>query len=390
MKLRDNIKKIVIVLCTLILAVLLIYYVGPLVLRAALYIFSLLSPFIFGFLLSRLINPIADRLQKKLKIPRGVSAAMVVILTLAILIGIIGVVGYKLFDEIRNLYYQWPEIYVSMQEGWKKISEFMSSLYIDMPDSVQDMVDNLYNNISQQLSHFMANIEVINNAQDFARALPKGFIWFIIFVIDMFFMVSQKDKMNGFIHRIMGEKKMAKLREIGMQFRIYLGGYARAQVILMFIIFVLITLILSVLNAPFSLIVAAATAILDALPFLGSGITLMPLAIIYFIDGNLKLGFGYVATYIAVTLLRRFVEPKLVSDKMGFNPILTLVSMYIGYKWWGVLGLLAGPILLMILISLYKVGLFNGIIKILKQLWGFAVREVKIFIEYLNNIINKE
>lgn len=390
MKLRDNIKKIVIVLCTLILAVLLIYFVGPLVLRAALYIFSLLSPFIFGFLLSRLINPIADRLQKKLKIPRGVSAAMVVILTLAILIGIIGVVGYKLFDEIRNLYYQWPEIYVSMQEGWKKISEFMSSLYIDMPDSVQDMVDNLYNNISQQLSHFMANIEVINNAQDFARALPKGFIWFIIFVIDMFFMVSQKDKMNGFIHRIMGEKKMAKLREIGMQFRIYLGGYARAQVILMFIIFVLITLILSVLNAPFSLIVAAATAILDALPFLGSGITLMPLAIIYFIDGNLKLGFGYVATYIAVTLLRRFVEPKLVSDKMGFNPILTLVSMYIGYKWWGVLGLLAGPILLMILISLYKVGLFNGIIKILKQLWGFAVREVKIFIEYLNNIINKE
>ena len=390
MKLRDNIKKIVIVLCTLILAVLLIYYVGPLVLRAALYIFSLLSPFIFGFLLSRLINPIADRLQKKLKIPRGVSAAMVVILTLAILIGIIGVVGYKLFDEIRNLYYQWPEIYVSMQEGWKKISEFMSSLYIDMPDSVQDMVDNLYNNISQQLSHFMANIEVINNAQDFARALPKGFIWFIIFVIDMFFMVSQKDKMNGFIHRIMGEKKMAKLREIGMQFRIYLGGYARAQVILMFIIFVLITLILSVLNAPFSLIVAAATAILVALPFLGSGITLMPLAIIYFIDGNLKLGFGYVATYIAVTLLRRFVEPKLVSDKMGFNPILTLVSMYIGYKWWGVLGLLAGPILLMILISLYKVGLFNGIIKILKQLWGFAVREVKIFIEYLNNIINKE
>lgn len=390
MKLRDNIKKIVIVLCTLILAVLLIYFVGPLVLRAALYIFSLLSPFIFGFLLSRLINPIADRLQKKLKIPRGVSAAMVVILTLAILIGIIGVVGYKLFDEIRNLYYQWPEIYVSMQEGWQKISEFMSGLYIDMPDSVQDMVDNLYNNIAQQLSQFMANIEVVNNAQDFARALPKGFIWFIIFVIDMFFMVSQKDKMNEFIHRLMGEKKMAKLREIGMQFRIYLGGYARAQVILMFIIFVLITLILSILNAPFSLIVAAATAILDALPFLGSGITLMPLAVIYFIDGNLKLGFGYVATYIAVTLLRRFVEPKLVSDKMGFNPILTLVSMYIGYKWWGVLGLLAGPILLMIFISLYKVGLFNGIIKILKQLWGFAVREVKIFIEYLNNIINKE
>ncbi len=389
MKLRDNIKKILIVIGTLIFLGLLVYFAGPVVIRAAIYIFRLFSPFIFGFLISRLINPVADRLQKRLKIPRAASAAMVVILTIAIIIGIIGGVGYKLFDEIKNLYYQWPSMVESFQNGWNDLTGQLSSLYIDLPDSVQNMLDNLYNNITNQISQFMSNIEVINNAQDFARALPGGFIWTIVFVIAMFFMVSQKESIDRSIKRFLGPKKVAKLTEINNECRKYLGGYVRAQIILMFIIFVVIAIILSILGAPYSLLVAAATAILDALPFLGSGITLWPLAFIYFVNGNLKLGIGYVCVYIAVAILRRLVEPKLVSDKMGLNPIMTLVAMYIGYRWWGIIGMLIGPILLMIIISLYKVGLFNGVIKILKQLWGFAVREVKMFIEYINNILNK-
>lgn len=389
MKLRDNIKKILIVIATLIFLGLLIYFAGPVVIRAAIYVFRLFSPFIFGFLLSRLINPVADRLQNRLKIPRGASAAMVVILTIAVLIGIIGGVGYKLFDEIKNLYYQWPSMMASFQNGWNNLSAMLSDLYIDMPDSVQNMVDNLYNNLTNQMSQFMSNIEVVNNAQDFARSLPGGFIWTIVFVIAMFFMVSQKSNIDRSIKRFLGPKKVAKLTEINNECRKYLGGYVRAQIILMFIIFVVIAIALSILGAPYSLLVAAATAILDALPFLGSGITLWPLAVIYFINGNLKLGIGYVCVYITVALLRRFIEPKLVSDKMGLNPILTLVAMYIGYRWWGILGMLIGPIILMVIISLYKAGLFNGIIKIIKQLWGFAVREVKLFIDYINNILNK-
>lgn len=389
MKLRDNIKKILIVIATLIFLGLLIYFAGPVVIRAAIYVFRLFSPFIFGFLLSRLINPVADRLQNRLKIPRGASAAMVVILTIAVLIGIIGGVGYKLFDEIKNLYYQWPSMMASFQNGWNNLSAMLSDLYIDMPDSVQNMVDNLYNNLTNQMSQFMSNIEVVNNAQDFARSLPGGFIWTIVFVIAMFFMVSQKSNIDRSIKRFLGPKRVAKLTEINNECRKYLGGYVRAQIILMFIIFVVIAIALSILGAPYSLLVAAATAILDALPFLGSGITLWPLAVIYFINGNLKLGIGYVCVYIAVALLRRFIEPKLVSDKMGLNPILTLVAMYIGYRWWGILGMLIGPIILMVIISLYKAGLFNGIIKIIKQLWGFAVREVKLFIDYINNILNK-
>ena len=109
--------------------------------------------------------------------------------------------------------------------------------------------------------------------------------------------------------------------------------------------------------------------------------------VIYLVDGNILLAVGYVITYFAIMLLRRVLEPKLVSDRMGFdNPIIMLVVMYMGYKIWGVIGLIIGPIILMIIISLYKVGLFNRIIAILKQLAQFTVKEFKLFEEYMHNI----
>ena len=111
------------------------------------------------------------------------------------------------------------------------------------------------------------------------------------------------------------------------------------------------------------------------------------MAVVYFIDGRVGLGVLYVITYFMIMLLRRFIEPKLVSDRMGFNnPIIMLVAMYIGYKFWGVGGLIGGPLLLMLIISLYKVGLFNGIITILKQFWHFVIKEVKLFEKYMQDI----
>ncbi|MDD6564840.1 MAG: hypothetical protein PUF08_07145, partial [Clostridiales bacterium] len=84
---------------------------------------------------------------------------------------------------------------------------------------------------------------------------------------------------------------------------------------------------------------------------------------------------------------RRFVEPKLVSDRMGFeNPIIMLIIMYIGYKLWGVTGLITGPLLFMLIISLYTVGLFNRLIAALKQLGRFTVKEIKLFEQYLHDI----
>src|SRR5699024_7185182 len=137
----------------------------------------------------------------------------------------------------------------------------------------------------------------------------------------------------------------------------------------------------------YTLIVAFLTAFLDALPFFGSGITLWPLAAIYFISGNTKLGVGMIIIYIVIVLVRRFVEPKLVSDKLGLHPILTLMSMYIGYKLWSLLGMIFGPIILILFIGLYRAGIFNGLINNIKRLVSFIRRQIKELRDYILKII---
>lgn len=387
---KNSVVRLLIVVAAVVGICIAVYFGAPLVIRICLYLFSLLSPFIFGFAMSRLINPMADRLQRNLKIPRMASAVAMTLLIVGVLASIIGVIGYQIVQELKNFYNNSEEILATAQNAWNMLSTHYMELHGQLPESVRTMMDNIEISASEKFSDLVANMKIVDNAQAFAKALPGGIIWTVIFTLSMFFMVSNKDEMNSFFYRTLGERRINKLREIKQECYTSLGGYARAQVILMFIIFVLISVMLSIFGAPYSVLVAAITAFLDAMPVFGSGITLWPLALIYFINGDVGLGIGYVVVYLAVVLLRRMLEPKLVSDKLGFNPIITLLSMYIGYKWWGMIGMLIGPILLIMLMSLYRVGLFRGLIRAVKQLIRYAIRQIKDFAQYLNDITKQD
>ena len=387
MKISENVKKVLVVLAVIVGVVLLIRFAGVFLVKVAIYLFGLLSPFIFGYIIARLINPIATKLQKWLRIPRGISAILVIIFTVGILGGLLTLLGIQLFEEVKKFYINWEMTYDSIRSNWNGLSSSWGELYRNMPDFVRNVLNNAITGIYNETVAVTADFSVMNTAQVVAKSLPAGIIWAIMFILALFFMVSKDLRLTPAVRKLMGDGSANKLEEIKTQCKMYLGGYVKAQMILMVIVFFVILIILSLFRAPFALLVAALTAILDALPFFGSGIVLWPLAVIYLIDGKILLAVGYVITYFAIMLLRRVLEPKLVSDRMGFdNPIIMLVVMYMGYKIWGVIGLIIGPIILMIIISLYKVGLFNRIIAILKQLAQFTVKEFKLFEEYMHNI----
>lgn len=387
MKISENVKKVLVVSAVVLAVVLLLRFAGPFCVRAIIYLFGLLSPFAIGYVIARIINPVADRLHKWMKIPRGISAVLVIIITLGVVGGIFGLLGHKLFEEIKSLFLNWEDIVASLRANWRRLSSSWGEMYIGMPDFVKNVIDKAFDSMYKQSIEISGNIPVVNAAQVAAKSLPAGLIWTIMFILSMYFMVSRKISLTNGVRKFLGDKSADKLVEIKTQCKTYLGGYVKAQLILMVIVFFVILVILSLANAPFSLLIAALAAILDALPFFGSGIVLWPMAIVYFIDGKTLLGVMYVITYFVIMLLRRFIEPKLVSDKMGFdNPIIMLVAMYIGYKFWGVIGLIGGPLILMLIISLYKVGLFNRIIAILKQFWHFVVKEVRLFEQYMHDI----
>ena len=104
-------------------------------------------------------------------------------------------------------------------------------------------------------------------------------------------------------------------------------------------------------------------AFVDALPIFGSGTVMLPWSGFLAFTGDLKLAIGILALWCIMSIIRQFIEPKIVSGSIGIHPIFTLIAMYTGFKFIGVLGLLLGPIILIILKNIYGTIIDKGVVK---------------------------
>ena len=389
MKIKQNWLKILLFVIGVALVVAAAYVFMPRLAKLAGLVISVFLPFILGYVFSRLVNPLADFLQKKLKCPRGVSALLVIIFTIGILGGIITAILWKLVVEIRNLYDQFPAMYVEFQLFWKRFSDNLSHIYNSMPDFVQNVLSDMTQEISDKAKTFIDSRSkpVVGYASDFAKAIPGGFIGVIIFILSVYFMVVDSDNVSETVHKMLGKKLTAKLSAVKNEFKRYLGGYVKAQFTIMCVTFVIMLIEFTLAGVNYAMLIAFGTAFLDALPVFGSGIVLWPLAVINFFGGNIKVGIIMVIAFVSVVVTRHLIEPKLVSSKIGMNPILTLMAMYVGYRIWGVGGIILGTILLLVIISFYKAGIFDPIISLLKRCGLFVKSQWQLCKKFIKELV---
>ena len=144
------------------------------------------------------------------------------------------------------------------------------------------------------------------------------------------------------------------------------------------VVFVILFIGFSILDIKYALVAALGTALLDALPFFGSGAVLWPMSVLNFVSGDLKSGFGAIIIYVVIILTRQFIEPKIVSTNIGLNPLLTLISMYLGFRLLSIGGMILGPVTMLFIISLYKAHIFDSSIKLFKKLYEYTENHFKV------------
>ncbi len=392
MKVKKNgVMALLFVVCIALLGVG-VYFAMPTIYTVFQYALRLFMPFLLGLVFAMAVNPLANLLQKKLKIPRGFSAVLVMVLIIGLLGGLLTFLVSKLISEGRDLYTQIPEIYENAKLQVSSLGDRWNKIYVNLPDGVQNVFASMGNNISEKVSQILRNTSepMMDYAERFARAIPNVFVAVVVFLLSSYFMVTEHKSVNAALKKLFKPKLTERLRLIKKELKSCLGGYLKAQLILMAIAFAIIFIGLSVLNIKYALLIALGIALIDALPFFGSGLILWPWALIAFLNGNIAIGIGTLVIYIAVTVMRRFAEPKLISTGMGMHPILTLMSMYIGYKIFGVGGLILGPILLIIIISFYRAGVFDPIIRFIKMLWDFIKRQCRMFKKFFIRIMESD
>ena len=95
---------------------------------------------------------------------------------------------------------------------------------------------------------------------------------------------------------------------------------------------------------------------MDVLPVLGTGTVLIPWSLLKLLGGDIPRCIGLLGIYLTVTLIRSGLEPKLLSRQLGMDPLLTLISLYVGFRLWGIGGMILAPLLSVTVLQLLPQG----------------------------------
>lgn len=321
-------------------------------------------PFIIAFIISLMIEPLIKYLMKKTKLTRKMSSIIIFIIVFSIIIGAVTWGIVSLISESTNLLQTLnlyiERAYTQMQDMIGKMSISKLSISSNISSLIQNSSKEILFKISSWLTEFLTKL--INGI----TAIPTIAIYAVITVLSLYFICTDRIYILDFMEHHMPSKWVQKIAIHIKEITKSLGGYLKAEAILILVSFVISVIGLYGfkffgMNVKYPLLIALAIGFVDALPILGSGSVMVPWAIISALNGDIKLGIAIIVLWIIMSVVRQFLEPKIVSGKIGIHPIFTLIAMYTGFKVMGVMGMLVGPIVLIILKSIFANILEQGI-----------------------------
>lgn len=378
MKIKHKTLKIIIgILIFLIIATAIILGL-PKIISFVAFILRLFMPFILAYVFSLAVNPLVRRMQEKLKTPRSIAAAVVLVLLIGGLGSIIAWALYKIINEAKTLYNQFPQIYASIIQEIELVKVKLWGIYDNLPPNIQQSIQSVSDTISNSAADIIntKSMPIVISAGSVAKALPKSLVSTIVFLLSSFFMISDFEHVNQIVKKPFKKTTHEKIALLNTQIKKYLGGYIKAQGIIMIVVFFVLLIGLSIMKIEYGLLIALGTAFLDALPFFGSGAVLWPWSAVSLITGNFKTGFGLILMYVIIIITRQSIEPKIVSKNIGMNPLLTLISMYLGFKLLSIGGMILGPVILMLIFSFYKARIFDAPIEFIHEMQKYTSKRL--------------
>lgn len=343
---NQKLKRLGFILIALIIGLFLIY-------RSTYY----LLPFIIAFTLSSFMEPLIRLLINKAKIPRKLSAAISLVVVLVVLGYLLTALITKVVGEIKALVSSSPQFINEVYKNILSLSNKSSDLLISVPEEFTLYIGGVVESSFKSVSNILNSI--LDQVLSFAISLPSALIFFLITVLATYFMASGRKEIGAAFKAQLPEDWYEKLVTIRNEVFISLFQLIKAYIIIMSITFTELLIGFSIIKLRYTLILAFLICIVDILPVLGTGTVLIPWSIYSFLTGDTKMGISILVIYIVILIVRQIVEPKIIGHQIGVHPLLTLMAIYVGLKIFGTVGLMLGPIIMLIIKNTLSV-LFKG------------------------------
>lgn len=324
---------------------------------------SLLGPFVAALVIAWVLNPLIRALNRKLATSRRFLTFVVVLLLLALVVTILVLLVYRVCVEVIDLAKNWQTIWDNLQPALDTIKGFYNNFRGFLPDSVNAAFDDLGTTLSSWIKTTLENYSssIISTAGSFASSIAGGLIAFIVFVAAAYFVSADYPRIRWkFRQHVSSNNKFAKTLQEATGSA--LGGYLKAQIILSGTVAAIVFAALLIWRQNYALIISLLTGLIDFIPFFGSGIILIPWAAVTLFTGSITKGIFLLALSFVCFLFRKLAEPKIVGSHTGLSSLMSLISIYVGMKVAGVLGMIFMPVVFMVFITMYRVGTFDNML----------------------------
>lgn len=346
------------------------------------YAFWTVFPFLFAFLVAAVLQKPLKMLTKNEKAPKGLISAILSLFVFGIIIGAFVLGGIRIVYSIKDLITYFTDRCSNLVEFFEVLKSGYLSLEIAqlLPAEANNAITSGIDSISEYFASGDVFTALTENVSKFISPLgsvistvPNFIIGFVVSAVATCFMTATFDDIKDFIIRQFNEENQYKVRRakyilissVGKMIKAYIGIIC-ITTIEVFVGLSILKLI-GVLDGSHIFIISFIIACIDIIPVLGTGTVVLPWSVYSFVTGNIGMGIGLIVIYAVITVIRQFIEPKLVAGQVGISPVVTIIAMFIGIKIFGPAGIFILPLLVIIINLLNEEGIIHVFNKKVKK-----------------------
>lgn len=319
-------------------------------------------PFVVGWIIALMAFPLVRFFEEKIKLKRKIGGAFVIITVIAVLVVLIYFACAWLVQQVAGLVEALPEMWAGMESDLNSMGRQLSVLLSKLPVGAQLNLNNLAGSIGSYLGDFFGRIgtPTIEAAGSLAMQLPSVFIGLIMALLSSYLFVAERQQISDWLRKHTPAALQLYYSTMRRSLAYSVGGYLKAQLKIEVWMYVLLVAGLGILGVNYYALIALGIAILDFLPFLGTGTVLIPWAVVKIFAADYKVAVGLLIIWCVGQLARQLIQPKIVGDSIGVAPLPTLVLLYVGYQVGGVVGMIIAVPFGLLIYTMYQEGAFES------------------------------
>jgi len=311
------------------------------------YVLPLLLPFLLGLLIALAAEPAVRFATSRMKLSRPLAAGLAVTLTLLGALSVMTLIGALAVKELANLAGALPDVQQTVEQGLFLLQDWLVGLAGRMPDGVRSVMTGavleLFGGGSALLRQLLGRIPGM--VRSVLNWLPGGALGVGTGILAGYMISARLPGLRRAVSSRLPESWQEKVVPALRRVRRAVGGWLKAQGVLLLVTYGIVAAGLMLLKIPYGMFWALPVAVVDAIPVLGTGTVLLPWGLVALLQGDAGLAAGLLGIYGMCLLCRTLLEPRLVGHHLGLDPLVTLVFLYVGFRLWGILGMILAPML---------------------------------------------